>query len=797
MVAEELLSRVAGFMDTSRLGLFAMGCGFVVLTAVSIGMRRRMSHSRAGKTAKIESENLNLRADLDVLRAALRLDSQVLISWRSAKDMPVIDGDSDIIKRMFGIEQPLAFGIWLSSDQAVTVERAVDALKHQGQSFHFDVVTNGKRFIDIEGRAVGGRAILRLRDKTVERQDLAEVTRQHDRLKGEALGLRAMLDLLAQPIWLRDAEGKLTWVNEPYAFAVDADGSADVVTRQIEFVDQAMRQSASGMLAKGEMFQIRAPSIVGGRRRIFDIVETPLASGSLGYAVDVSDLESVRSDLQEQMESHVRTLDQLPTAVAIFNERQRLTFCNLSYRKLFQLDDTYLATQPFDSEILDRLRDARRLPEQADYKGWKRSLLDAYRSLETIETVWYLPNGRTLRVVINPNPQGGVTYLFDDVTAQIDMESSFNTLSRVQKETLDTLKEGVALFGQDGRLRLYNAAFGTLWAIDKNRLATRPHIDQIILLAHDLYADVHVWSQIKGTITSVHDQREGQRFRLERHDGTVLDCSLAPLPDGSTLVTFVDISASVHVERALTERNEALEQAAQLRENFVHHVSYQLRSPLTNVIGFTELLANGMAGPLNVKQGEYADHVMRSSKALMAIIDDILDLASFDRGDLALAIAEHDVRATIVAASEGLQDRLSETGIRLEIDVPDAVGKFWFDGKRVRQILFNLLSNAVGFSSTGQTVTVSAHKTSQALLLKVRDRGRGIPVDIIDRVFNRFEAHNAGTRHRGVGLGLSIVRALVERHGGTVSITSEPGTGTEVTCSFPVEIRDQGSSRAA
>jgi signal transduction histidine kinase len=188
---------------------------------------------------------------------------------------------------------------------------------------------------------------------------------------------------------------------------------------------------------------------------------------------------------------------------------------------------------------------------------------------------------------------------------------------------------------------------------------------------------------------------------------------------------------------------------------------------------------------------------MRSSKALMAIIDDILDLASFDRGDLALAIAEHDVRSTILGAAEGLQDRLSETGIRLEIDVPDMIGEFRFDAKRVRQILFNLMSNAVGFSSTGQIVTVSARRTSNALMLAVRDRGRGIPADILARVFNRFEAHNAGSRHRGAGLGLSIVRALVERHGGTVSITSEPGLGTEVTCSFPAEDRREGSSEAA
>lgn len=797
MVAEDIVSRVAGALDSSRLGLFAVGCGFAVLAAAGLGLTSRRARTSANRLAKLESERIALQAELEAARAAIQLDPQILIIWRAPTEEPHIEGQIESFKRILECDQPLAFGRWLSSDQAQALERSVAALKERGEAFSLRLSTVGQYFLDADGRVLAGRAVLRLRDRTVERQEFIDVTRRHDRLRGETIGLRAMLDLLAQPIWLRDADGKLTWVNEPYAFAVDADGSNDVITRQIEFIDPSLRQSASDRLKHGDVFQIRAPSIVGGRRRIFDIVETPLASGSLGYASDISDLEAVRSDLQEQMASHVRTLDQLPTAVAIFNERQRLTFCNLAYRKLFQLDETYLATQPTDGEILDRLRDARRLPEQADYKTWKRSLHEAYRSLETAENAWYLPSGRTLRVVINPNPQGGVTYLFDDVTEQAHLESNYITQSRVQTETLDTLKEGVAVFGQDGRLRLSNDAFGELWSIDKSRLIAKPHIDQIILLAHHLYADANIWSEIKSTIAGVSDQRKGRSFRLDRHDGTVLDCSLAPLPDGSTLVTFVDISASVHVERALTERNEALEQAAQLRENFVHHVSYQLRSPLTNVIGFTELLANGMAGPLNPKQGEYTDHVMRSSKALMAIIDDILDLASFDRGDLELVIAQHDVRGTILAAAEGLQDRLSETGIRLEIEVPEHIGEFRFDAKRVRQILFNLMSNAVGFSSNGQVVTVSAQRASNRLTLSVRDRGRGIPADILARVFNRFEAHNTGSRHRGAGLGLSIVRALVERHGGTVSIISEPGLGTEVTCSFPSEDRDEGSSEAA
>ena len=115
------------------------------------------------------------------------------------------------------------------------------------------------------------------------------------------------------------------------------------------------------------------------------------------------------------------------------------------------------------SEILERLRAARRLPEQADFRSWKNSLLSLYHSLDPAPQVWHLPDGRTIRVGFDPNPQGGLTYLFDDVTERFTLESQYNSLARVQSETLDALQEGVAVFGGDGRLKLYNPSFGRMW----------------------------------------------------------------------------------------------------------------------------------------------------------------------------------------------------------------------------------------------------------------------------------------------------------------------------------------------
>jgi signal transduction histidine kinase len=267
----------------------------------------------------------------------------------------------------------------------------------------------------------------------------------------------------------------------------------------------------------------------------------------------------------------------------------------------------------------------------------------------------------------------------------------------------------------------------------------------------------------------------------------VIDAATVPLPDGATLVAFSDVTASVAMERALIERNEALEASDHLKNAFVKHVSYELRSPLTNIIGFTQLLGDPATGPLNERQRDYAGHVLQSSSALLAIINDILDLATIDAGAMELDLGEVDIHATMAAAAEGVRDRVAEARLELEIKAPSGIGSFVADGKRVRQVLFNLLSNAIGFSAEGARVTLSAERRQDAVVFRVADSGPGMPADVAARVFERFETHPEGSRHRGVGLGLSIVRSFVELHGGKVTLETAAGRGTIVTCYFPLD----------
>ncbi len=595
------------------------------------------------------------------------------------------------------------------------------------------------------------------------------------------------LNALPGPAWIRDFDGKLTFVNEAYALAVEAKNPADAVARGLELLDKPARIAAAQALAQKVVWRERIGAIVAGERHVLDVTQTPVAGGALAFAIDRHEIEAVRTDLEQQMQSHVRTLDQLPTAVASFDRARRLIYSNDAYAKLWQLDPNFLEQKPTDGQILDRLRAEQRVPIESDYRAWKERLFEAYQSPEPIYHTWHLPNGRIVDVVAHPNPNGGVIYLYDDTTEAYNLETRVNVLARMQSETLDTLHEGVAVFGSDGRLTLSNPAFASLWRLDSDDLSKRPRFDAVAAKCCALHPEQETWAALQGFVTGLNDMREGFTRRIELNDGIVLDCAAQSLLDGAALLTFVDVSADVNVERALTDRNKALLAAKKLRNDFAHHMSQQLRSPINNINGFVHLLGEASTGPLNARQRKYLGYVSKSAAALLAIVDDILDLAMIDEDAMELKFSDVDVEATMRAAIEGVQDRLAENSIDVQIVATDDLGTFRGDAKRIRQILFSLLSNAIGFSRPGQTVTIAASRTEDKVVFKVIDHGRGIPPDILSRVFDPFESHTAGSRHRGVGLGLSIVRALMEFHGGEVFIESELGNGTIVTCVFPSE----------
>jgi signal transduction histidine kinase len=770
-------------LDLRHISLIALvaGTGFI---AGLIVWHMASSARREARYAKAES--LQLRRNLAAADAIIRAEPQVLIFWEQGQAVRIV---AQTLASVPGLPESnteiLRFGHWLEAKAAQALKASLDQLFANGKAFNLILKTIAGGIVEAEGRAAGGRAVLRLKDIAGFKLELSTIHEQHAALARDIRSSRALLNTLPMPVWLRAADGRLNWVNAAYVSAVDAQSEAEVIDRQIELLESRQRKSVAKAMAEGESYRARVHLVAGGERRPHDIVVLPVEGVTAGAAIDVTAIETVQGELERQIAAYDRTLHRVETAVAIFNREQQLVFFNDAYRKLWQLDTDWLRTKPTDSAVLDRLREQGKLPPVVNYRDWKARVLACYNTGTELEDGWHLTDGRILHVMAEQRPDGGVTYLFADETERLALESRYNAFINVQRETLDSLTEGVAVFGTDGRLKLYNAAFSNIWKIPQRRLAEFPHVDEIIGLASQLHSDLATWARIGRAVTAFLDERETFEGQMTRTDTNVIDYALMPLPDGATLLTFADVTDARRAERALVERNEALIAADRLKTQFIGHISYELRTPLTNIIGFTELLATPIMGDLNEKQREYVADIMTSSKTLLAIIDDILDLATIDAGSLELRLTPVGVRTVIDAAILGIRERAIRSRLTIQIAVADDVSEFMADEARMRQVLYNLLSNAVGFSKAGDTVWLTCWREKGDVVFSVEDSGVGIPQDQIERVFQRFESRSQGSKHRGAGLGLSIVKSLVELHGGTVEIKSAESRGTTVTVRIP------------
>ena len=660
----------------------------------------------------------------------------------------------------------------LKGHNALALSTALDGLSDGGAPFQLAVADNHGRKLTARGRAVGGMAAVWMEEAAVAQES------------GE---YKAILDALPIPVWLRDKGLALTWGN--HAFLKGA-GARDLETarREQSALDKSERDLAATARSENALQEAKRFSVVNGQRRALQFTEIPLGdAGIIGAAVDVTDVVAAEAKLQQHADAHAATLDTLQTAVAIFGPDQKLSFYNKAFVRLWGLPEGWLDKHPSEGEILDRLRDGRKLPEQRDYQAWKRGRLALYQDgARDSEEAWHMPGGQTIRVVTQPHPFGGLTFLYEDVTARLTLESDYNTLMKVQSATLDTLSEGVAVFGPDGKLKLHNAAFARIWEFEPEDLAGEPHVRTIAALSKDKFGDTGLWEQLIQAIVAGAAARD--LGEIERSDRSILSLSTSPLPDGATLVTFNDVTDRFRIETALRDRNEGLEAADRLKSDFIKHVSYELRTPLNTILGFSEHLASGVPGALNEQQGEYVQAIVAGGNTLKSLINDILDLALVESGALRLELERIDLHDIVIEVATHAREWASKVGLTLHVEVAPNAGKFLADGRRLRQIMFNLLSNAFKFTPRGGEILLSAKIVGEDVQIAVADNGPGISPEVKANVFERFSAKSHGGQRAGAGLGLALVNRFLELHDGWVEIEST--NGTLVRCHLPRRIHD-------
>lgn len=642
---------------------------------------------------------------------------------------------------------------------------SLEALQAEGQPFDRELKGGWRA----EGRTSGAIALVRI-GRSIE----ARAPPTSDFISAFAEGR-------AGPCWIVNARGERVWANAAWFAAVGVADLEAAAARGLTLdseVDRIVGEAASGRQPQPIVRWIRH----NGERRAWRFSIQIIDGGAVGvWTDDVTAAETLAERLGGQETAHEATLELLADGVAVFGSDRRLRFHNPAFASLWGLEPAWLAEGPGHGQILDQLRRRSRLPEESDYARFKAAELARHEARGDAESIWRLPDERTLKVTSRPHPRGGLVMVFSDVTPELRLRSQFNHLLQVQQATLDKLSDAVAVFGADARLRLHNEAFERFWSLAAPDLAAGLEFDALIELARRRVHDLQFWRDLKGRITDPDPAaRAPMLTQIVTADRRIVTHQSRPLPDGATLISFTDVTDAAHLERALAEREAALSETERLKREFVGSVSYELRTPLTTILGYAELLEHEDRA-LDVRARAHLASIRIAAAQLARSIDNVLTMAQFDAGDLAAEMGDVDVAKLMAEARERWTQAAGEGRVAIDIRAGEGVGLIRGDVNRLAEVLDHLLENALRHSPPGGKVTLGAERAQGELNLQVSDTGRGIPFHAQAHIFDRF----SGQDRAASGLGLALVKALVELHGGWVALESEPGAGATFTCHLP------------
>jgi signal transduction histidine kinase len=715
----------------------------------------------------------------------------------------------------FDCEQPLQltdlFKI-LGESNFSPFQRALSHLTDFGGEFSLQVpIFDDSIHMEIRGRCIGSSSqtpgytksiasqrqmiVLCLTDVTQAAQEKTQYQTLHKEKNEEVEILRILVDIAPLALWHRDANGRIQYCNLAYAGALET-STHRVVAENRELIDSHHPTNTYDLSRKaletGKQQTLRTHLVIAGQRRFMEISEIPIPETRLtvGYALDITEIEEAELDLSHHVNAHQEVLDQISTPIAIYGPDTRISFFNHAYVRLFQLDESWLYSRPTLGEVLENLREKRKLPEYPNFPAHKRERLNLFNNLlQPIHEVMNLPDGLTLRVIISPHPLGGLLYLFDDITDKLALERGYNTLVAVQKETLDHLYEGIVVFGSDNKVRLSNPAMGKIWHLSDEERASGNHINDLLKSVTPLFKDPNeskIWRKMMMDIVSLRQSTNGN-FLLE--NDRMIEHSYIPLPDGSHLMSFVDVSDRWRFEQTLQERTKTLERTDRLKSDFIALVSYELRSPLNTIAGFIEILINQYFGQLNERQLDYCGSISEAAERLMNLINDMLDLASIEAGKLSLNHQEVELHKFLNSVIDLVYNRAHDQGLDLSIENLSSTEIIYVDNRRLKHALFNLLTNAIKFTPAGGKVVLQVKDdpvNENSILITIKDTGVGISLEDQQKIFNLFQ-HGTLTNsaQMGAGLGLSLVKSLIELHGGEISLLSSMNDGTSITCQLP------------
>ncbi len=783
-----ILTQTALVLIGLVLAAWSVGGAWIALSARARARRAEAGQRNARRLARMVDESPALPL---LVRADGRIEGpQRLAGWFGLDAVPEYLSELD------------AGEAGLDERQLSRLSDGVRRAQKAGEPFRIELTPRGgSRSLAAHGHLAdpqvspGGAALVWLFDFSASADELAKLRAAVIAARADFTGLSGLIEAAPLPMWFRGPDMALRIVNSAYCAAVGAPDAATVIAGGIELVEPVEGLSAAQIAAQARNrrlpFERTLNATIAGQRKTLRVTDLPLGDdGVAGYAVDIEDLEELNRQFSRFRDAQRKMLDTLSAGIAQFDGKRNLSFTNQPFLRLFALQPTTLADAPPFDRVLDRMREAGRLPDVRDFPEWRRERQGWFLASEPREEAWSLSDGTHLRVVAQPMPDGGLLLIFEDRTEQLQLSATRDTLLRTRTATFDNMAESLAVFAPDGRVQLWNRKFAAMWGLEDGFLDTHPRADVLlrkVAPALKRPAQIGVLGQVIQAATL---DRKRQTGRMVLADGRTLEFAGVPLPDGNGMLTVLDITDSQKVETALRERNAALVEADAFKTGFLASVSYEFRNPLTSIQGFAELLQAGVAGELPEKAHEYIRAILTSVGRLGEQIENVLDLTQSEAGTLPLAREPVELFPLLTEVVKERADKLTAAGLTLDLRGNKSVGETLGDPRRLKRAFGQLLENAIAATPPGGRILVdcSRKKTGPKTdaQIVISDNGKGMDAAMLARALEGLKpTPDCRAPERRSGLGLPLVRQLIDAHGGKLELMSEPGEGTSAIVTLP------------